>query len=287
MVVDSLGTSRNGGLGGHSPRKMFPGLLVSRTWRVGFRFSLLTHTHQQRDPTITEQERRIFRRPLNIWRKKDTGNGKMEIINNSYHVWVRAEETSSRHLSGWISSQEPEHFTLQELGFQESHISHPFPIANTLSMQGFSSLSTWEPFLYSRVRIATFHLAGEIGPLERREALMDSTGKHVGILYTHGSGYERPSAGKRGQECCLMAVCEALVPQWNMMVRDYYFDELGNFLSTHQLLQPPPPLGKPFKWVDVLQIQWRNQIAYQRGVGKVALDAWEQASPQETNIILG
>src|SRR5207247_1817323 len=57
--------------------------------------------------TFTNDELRIFRRPLITWRKRNAVTGKMEVINNTYHVWLNAEEGSVRSLpvGNHLSSQ--------------------------------------------------------------------------------------------------------------------------------------------------------------------------------------
>jgi hypothetical protein len=209
----------------------------------------------------------------------------MEVIDNTYHVWLNAKEDEVRGLPGWRSSQNPEKFTLKELGFNKDGVSHPFPIANSLSVQPPPS-STWEPFLYARVQIATFRFAGHPDANWGTVGLMDSTGEGVGNLTAHDSGGEHEILGKKGRECCLMAVCEASVPEWTHFIGEIHFTTRSNY-SANNLAYPRAKAGKPFKWVDVMWVEWKGQIASRRGVGRVWMDAWQRASPKEVDITLG
>lgn len=207
----------------------------------------------------------------------------MEVINNTYHVWLNAEEDEVKHLPGWKTSQQPEKFTLKELGFSKGRVAHPFPIANDLLIQ--PSLSSWEPFVYAKVQTATFRFAGYPDPNWGTVGLMDSTGDGIGNLSVHDTGGEHEFLGSTGRECCLMAVCEASVPQWSSFIGNIHFMRRSNY-SANNLAYPRATNGKPFKWVDVLWIEWKGQIASRRGVGKVWKDAWERASLKEVDITL-
>ena len=211
----------------------------------------------------------------------------MEVINNTYHVWLNAEKGRAGSLPGWKSTQQPENSTLQELGFSEGHISHPFPIANNLSIQPLPS-STWEPFLYTRAQTATSRFAGHPDSTWGTVGIMDSNEKGVGNLRGHDRGgkNEYESLGTTGRECCLMAVCDATIPRWSVFAGDIHFITRSNYYANN-LAYPPATPVTPFKWVDVLWIEWKGQVAYRRGAGKVWMDAWEQASPKEVDIILG
>ena len=209
----------------------------------------------------------------------------MEVINNTYHVWLYAEEGKVGSLPGWKSSQQPENITLQELGFDKGCVSHPFPIANSLSVQPLPS-STLEPFLYARVQTATFRFASFPDHTWGTVCVMDSSEKRVGNLRIHNRGGKLEFMGRTGPECCLMAVCEATIKRWDYM-SNTRFNERGNTPSENNLARPQATLGKPFKWVDVLWVEWKGRIAYRRGVGEVWMDAWEQTSPEEVDIILG
>ncbi len=210
----------------------------------------------------------------------------MEVINNTYHLWLNAEQGEVRKLPGWRSTQQPENFTLQELGFSEDHVSHPFPIANDLSVQPLPS-STWVPFLYARVQTATFHFAGHPDPDWGTVGVMESTEERVGNLHIHDSGGKDELLGTTGRECCLMAVCEAEIPRWRQFIGDIHFSTGGSNYSANNLAYPQATPGTPFKWVDVLWVEWKGQIAYRRGAGRVWMDAWERASPKEVDIVLG
>lgn len=212
----------------------------------------------------------------------------MEEIGNTYHVWLNAKEDEIRGLPGWKSSQKPEKFTLKELGFHKSSVSHAFPIANSRPVQSSPS-PTWEPFLYARVQTAKFRFAGQPDPSWGTVGLMDSTGKSVGNLTAHDRGGDHEPLGKKGRECCLMAVCEASVPEWSYFIGEIHFITRSNY-SANNLAYPPAKPGKPFKWVDVMWVEWKDkegQIASRRGVGRIWLDAWERASPKEIDITLG
>ena len=104
---------------------------------------MLTHHDpvltRRRGPIFTNDELRIFRRPLDTWRKKNVVTGRTEVINNTYYVWLNAEEGRIGSLPGWKSSQQPQNFTLRELGLGTGRISHSFPIANDLSVQPLPS----------------------------------------------------------------------------------------------------------------------------------------------------
>ena len=210
----------------------------------------------------------------------------MEVINNTYHFWLNAEQGEVRSLPGWRSTQQPETFTLQELGFSKDHISHPFPISNNLSVQPLPS-STWEPFLYARVQTATFLFAGHPDPDWGTVGVMESTKERVGNLHAHDGGGKHALLGTTGRECCLMAVCEAEIPRWRQFIGDIHFSTGGSNYSANNLAYPQATPGTPFKWVDVLWVEWKGQKAYRRGAGKVWMDAWERASPKEVDIILG
>jgi hypothetical protein len=115
---------------------------------------------------------------------------------------------------------------------------------------------------------------------------MDSTEQRVGNLRAHDSGRKYEFLGTTGQECCFMAVCEATIPKWTHLAGDIHFSKRKNYFADN-LAYPRAALGMPFKWVDVLWIEWKDEIAYRRGVGKIWMDAWERASPKEVDIILG
>ncbi|KAF2462561.1 HET-domain-containing protein [Lindgomyces ingoldianus] len=242
-------------------------------------------------PTFTSEELRIFRRPLNIWRKKSTVTGRMEEIKNDYHIWQNAEDDKVGELPGWKSSQQPEKYTLEEVGmdqiagFSGGRNPHPVPLDTRTSVQPLSSYM-WEPFLYSRVQTATFRFAGLPDPNWGTVGLIDNEGTGVGNLRPHDDGVEREHLGNTGRECCLMAVCEATIPRWSEFVRSIHFNSKSHW-DANNLTYPGVKDGLTFKWIDVLWIERKGSIAYRRGVGKVWLDAWERGSPEEGNIILG
>lgn len=218
----------------------------------------------------------------------------MEVVDNTYHTWLNAKESTVGRLPGWKSAQHPERFTLKQLGFSEDRVSHPFPIANDLPVQSPPSTSnditTREPFIYARVQIATFRFAGHPDATWGTVGLMERNSKEgVGNLKGHDNGVkgEYEALGKEGREVCLMAVCEGSVPEWSPFIGDIHFNvSYGNY-SAHNLTYPRATRGQPFNWVDVLWVEWKGKIAYRRGVGRVWLEAWERASPKEVDIILG
>lgn len=118
---------------------------------------------RRKGPIFMDDENRIFRRPLNTWRKRNVVTGQLEVINNTYHVWLNTGEGRAGSLPCWKSSLQPQNVTLQQLGFSEGRVSHPFPIANSLSFQPLAP-STWEPFLYAWVQTATLRFAGHPDP---------------------------------------------------------------------------------------------------------------------------
>ena len=87
--------------------------------------------------------------------------------------------------------------------------------------------------------------------------------------------------GTTGQECCLMAVCEATIPRWS------HFKSRNSICPENNLAYPRLTPGTTFKWVNVLWVEWKGRIAYRRGIGKVWLDAWERSSLKDVAIILG
>ena len=117
--------------------------------------------------------------------------------------------------------------------------------------------------------------------------VMDSTEERVGNLRAHDSGGKHEFQGTTGRECCLMAVCEATIPRWSHFIGNIHFITGGNNYSANNLTHPRATPGIPFKWVDVLWIEWKDRTAYCRGVGEVWVDAWKRASPKEVDIILG
>lgn len=193
----------------------------------------------------------------------------MEVINNTYHVWSNAKKGRVRSLPGWKPFQEPENFTLEELGLLEGRVSHPFPITNNLSIQPLPSL-IWEPFLYARVQIATFRFAGRICWYCIMES---STEEGVGNLHAHDSGYEHEFLGRKGRECCLMAVCEGAAPRWSEFFGDIHFKKGNNYYGYNNLSYPQVTPGTAFKWIDVLWIEWGSRIAYRREAGKIWANA--------------
>ncbi|KIM96379.1 hypothetical protein OIDMADRAFT_33037 [Oidiodendron maius Zn] len=217
---------------------------------------------------------------------KNLVTGQLEVINNTYHVWLNAEEGTAGSLPGWKSSLHPENVALQELGFSEGRVSHPFPITNSLSVQP-PAPSTWEPFLYARVQTATFRFAGHPEPSLGTVGLMDGSDQRVGNLMRHEGGVTYEFLGTTGPECCLMAVCEATIPRWSHFTCDIHFKSRNSIYSENNLAYPRLTPGTTFKWVDVLWVEWKGQIAYRRGVGKARLDAWERAFPKDMEVILG
>ena len=93
--------------------------------------------------------------------------------------------------------------------------------------------------------------------------------------------------GTTGQECCLMAVCEATIPRWSHFTGDSHFKSRNSIYPENNLAYPRLTPGTTFKWVDVLWVGWKGRIAYRRGIGKVWLDAWERSSLKDVAIILG
>lgn len=137
------------------------------------------------------------------------------------------------------------------------------------------------------MQTATFRFAGHPDPTWGTVGIMDSTEKGVGNLHAHDSGgkdgYEH--LGTTGRECCLLAMCEATIPRWSVFAGDIHFVTRSNYYANN-LAYPPATPGTPFKWVDVLWVEWKGQVAYRRGSGRVWMDAWERASPEEVDIIL-
>jgi hypothetical protein len=81
-------------------------------------------------------------------------------------------------------------------------------------------------------------------------------------------------------------VCEATIPRWSHFINDTHFNVTRNYIENN-LAYPESTPGTPFKWVDVFWIEWKVRITNRRGVGKVWVDAWQQVSPKEVDIILG
>lgn len=197
------------------------------------------------------------------------------MINNSYHVWFSTDDDKIGDLPGWKSAQNPEDYTLQELGFVElleRGIPHAFPIPKSPTVSQFHP-TTWEPFIYSRVQTARFLFCRDTA------SVMDSGKTGIGFLWPDYDDRERKYPGTNVRPCTLIAVCEATFPgSGNQKTGDGDTKDLAS--------QHVAPL-KPYRRVDVLWIEWKGQIAFRRGVGGVQLDAWEKASPTEIDIILG
>lgn len=210
----------------------------------------------------------------------------MEVIDNTYHIWLNAKEGRVGSLPGWKSLQEPQNITLQKLGFSKGKVSHPFPIASSLQLQHVSSIA-WEPFLYARVQTAVFRFAGHPDPNWGTVGLMDRNGQGVGNLDAHDSGGEDEVLGTTGRECNFIAVCKGMVPRWSQFIGDIHFNRGGGNYYANNTAYPPATPGEPFKWVEALWVEWKDQVAYRRGVARIWMDAWNRASPKEVDIVLG
>jgi hypothetical protein len=242
----------------HNPvrRPMFP----SWSW-IGWEGVIRFDTRRQE----------ISRKPLVSWKKKDIDTRALKLLDNSYHIW-RAY-TGEQVPPGWTRGvQSPVMFkyekpSIDQLAIDESlREEFPYPVPIVKSIQPESCSFVWRTILYGTGQRANFAFAKWDD--DNGAGVNDTDGNHIGYIKSHpGVGHD--SFG--GNNCSVIAICETIV--WRnhtTRVPDFPLD-----VTDHPYI------------IEVLWVEWREEIAYRKGTGWVTRSAWNDATPDIIDIKLG
>jgi hypothetical protein len=237
--------------------------------------SWLPHTFL--DSVRTDSSVRVF--PLVDWKKVRNDMSQIR-ISNSYHQYQNmANDQATLFPTGWSQRQRVRKFVKKEIENIFIHSSipdysfrHPYPIPLAPAGVHLDGWSTCLAFITLNCVLICK------GPLSRPpRAYVSSYSSEADLEDDEGrwSGVMEPDNDEVGS-CSLIAISrciatkEKLVMQFPEMLRR---SELWNSVT--------------YEFYNVLWIEWKEGVAYRKGVGRVWKKAWERQKLKQIDAILG
>lgn len=105
-------------------------------------------------------------------------------------------------------------------------------------------------------------------------SLRDSNGQWAGVLFEHSFPHQTQH---RNLTCELIAISEGFA---------YNNDDITPWIS--ELEQEGRPGSRDrYQFFNVMWIEWRKDIAYPKGLGRVVYDTWRELPQEEIMVMLG
>lgn len=108
-------------------------------------------------------------------------------------------------------------------------------------------------------------------------SLHTSEGTWAGVIYIHHSP---ESASEQKQQCELVLISGG----W--AVEDENYDHQSRWLPEWNY-EKRPRSGDKYDFYHVLWIEWLDDVAYRKGLGRVVQKIWDELSKDEIELFLG
>ncbi len=158
-----------------------------------------------------------------------------------------------------------------------------YPIPTLRGIQQASDRQ-WGPVLYAKTLRGYFQMGSPLPQEEDRKgdifpiySLHTSEGTWAGVIYVHHSP---ESASEQNQRCELVLISGG----W--AVEDENNDHQSRWLPEWNY-EKRPRSGDKYDFYHVLWIEWQDNIAYRKGLGRVVQKVWDDLPKDEIELFLG
>jgi len=225
--------------------------------------------------------------PLAKWYKVRIRDKERVPIHNSYHKFERLREATEEELpTGWNRHHHPDgdYFAHEFAPF--SKFSYPIPIVDGLSLgQDFEFEST----LICVASQSMFVIGKPTNAELLSTSVVHLTTRSGAIVGCLGFSDVEFSDDLEGFACELIAVSEGHVLSPERIEDEYgnssdWAIKEWNLASSHE---EPVADELCYKFYNVFWVQWRGNVAYRKGLGRVGKTAWDRSQPRRIEFNLG
>jgi hypothetical protein len=218
--------------------------------------------------------------PMARWRIRNSRTLEVVNIDDQYHLWQSFERDRSRPTpKGWEYSQSrgrSGYWVYFGVGLDDLWIflNHPLPISELRPI--LPDLDAWDTLLHGTVRLAFLRFdAPQSDASGTATRLHTTSGQPAGELWLSQDVSENVTAE---DECLVIAILHTvhIRPNWNSI-------EVSNSDDSKDRSYCSGAEG----FVHMMWVQWKDEIAYRRGTGRMALSIWNSLDTKEIEIVLG
>lgn len=155
-----------------------------------------------------------------------------------------------------------------------------YPVPTAQDIQPASD-RRWGPILYCKTFRGYLRMGGPLPPQDESDEncqvylLNNGEGTWAGIIYVHHSP---ESDSGQSQQCELVLISGGWAAEDDEEAR-YYFPEW--------LYEERPRSGDCYNFYHVLWIEWQDNVAYRKGLGRVVKKVWDDLPKDEIDLHLG
>ncbi|KAL9632815.1 MAG: hypothetical protein Q9164_005081 [Protoblastenia rupestris] len=238
--------------------------------------------YERSNPVVNTVAYTIDIHPCARWYKIDIDTSEMVRIINDYDKFRTAGLLHTITLPlGWSSykegDDEPYYYR-----YDNAHSSYTFwyPIP-TIRQPERPSDRQWGPVLCCKTLRGYLAIGGPLPQSDPDDNtlpihfLYASEGEWAGIIYVH----QPPEPeDERKLQCELILISAGCVAEKD--------EEQTSWLPEWDSLERPRS-GEKYSFYHVLWIEWKSDIAYRKGLGRVVMNAWDDLPTNEAEILLG
>lgn len=104
--------------------------------------------------------------------------------------------------------------------------------------------------------------------------------KTMGWLKVPSASHDKALLGEVAVgECIVISESKAHGPRWKKWLRDIYYPEWNEIEGTTD--------AEEYGYYNVLWVEWRDGIAYRKGIGRVWKEGWHQLDVETRDVVLG
>ena len=159
-----------------------------------------------------------------------------------------------------------------------------YPIPTLRGIQP-TSARQWSPILYTKTLRGCLEMGSPLPQEDDRKgdtfpihSLHTSEGTWAGVIYVHHSP---ESASEQ-----LNQQCELVLISGGWAVEDENYDHQSRWLPEWNY-EKRPRSGDKYDFYHVLWIEWRDDVAYRKGLGRVVQKVWDELPKDEIELFLG
>ncbi|PSN64362.1 HET-domain-containing protein [Corynespora cassiicola Philippines] len=173
----------------------------------------------------------------------------------------------------------------------EYDLEHPPPLQTTTTAYQIP----WSPTISLRASRAFVRVVGSDGSLtassfgrywHRSEFLVDASGSIVGTVRLTSGDFV-----PFGQTCELIGISKGMMHLGHALLDytflEYFFFNRENMKAIEDYDNIDESVPIQHRFYNVLWIEWKGDIAYRRGTGRVFADHWESIATEEIDVLLG
>jgi hypothetical protein len=231
-------------------------------------------------PTVTRSDLRVW--PMINWEKSSHDGQRQVPIDNTYHLYQNnTHGKNDMQAEGWTETNGKfVHTNIPDKPFR-----YPFPVSNDLVQP---SSDSWSPYLSFRAERCTILLGSSYiddwtnitTPLPRLTInVHDNNGSWTGVI----TGFTSEDDYTRGDQCELIAISKASHQRKKQKSGSGYRKRNFTEMDTVQELKELDC----YEFYNVLWIEWKEDIAYRKALGRVWKKAWDSQNPTMADIVLG